>query len=439
MQRTQVNELNELQAGTRVLLQGWLHELRDQSKVKFLLLRDRTGIVQTVITAASDAFAMMSEVPRESVLAIEGTVKTAEVRSAEVTVKNLEVVVEKCTLLSRAESGLPLEVAGVKEEAALPVRLNYRWLDLRRPQNTLIFRVWTVMEHAMREFCLQRGFIQVHSPKIMGTPSESGAELFTIDYFGRKAFLAQSPQFYKQMAIASGFERVFEVGPVFRADPSHTTRHNTEFTGFDAEISFVESHEDVMRFEEEMLAYAIARVKEAFGTEIERAFGTPVVVPAVPFPRVTFAQAHELLAERGGSAEGDLTPDDEKLLCEIIKERYGHEFVFVTEYPVSIRPFYHMRMEGNPKLTKSFDLLWKGVEITTGAQREHRYEVLKQQAIEKGLNLEPIEDYLNFFRYGCPPHGGIGIGPARVVMLLLGLKNIRESTFLPRDTDRLRP
>ncbi|MEK6558160.1 MAG: aspartate--tRNA(Asn) ligase, partial [Candidatus Margulisiibacteriota bacterium] len=301
----------------------------------------------------------------------------------------------------------------------------------------------TAVEHAMRSFWMSEGFVEIHSPKFMGSASESGAELFEVKYFDRKAYLAQSPQFYKQMAMAAGFDRVFEIGPVFRANPSFTSRHDTEFTSVDVEVSWVRSHEDVMQLEERWLHSVLAEVRAEYGAKIKAEFGTEIVVPELPFPRVTMAEAYEILDQMGDRIErgekGDLDPEGERLLCRHFQEKTGHEFVFVTEYPAAVRAFYHMRHEGNPHLTKSFDLLWKGLEVTTGAQREHRYDVLVEQAKEKGLSLQPIQYYLDFFRYGCPPHGGFGFGLTRMLMVMLGAKSVREVTYLYRGVNRLTP
>ncbi|MGH7239304.1 MAG: aspartate--tRNA(Asn) ligase, partial [Candidatus Saccharimonadales bacterium] len=283
--------------------------------------------------------------------------------------------------------------------------------------------------------------LEIHSPKLIATASESGSEVFEVKYFERKAYLAQSPQFYKQMAMAAGFEKVFEVGPVFRAEPSFTSRHATEFTGYDSEISYIESHEDVMREEERVIQYAISKVKEVYGVEIQRLFGRDVVVPETPFPRVSMRDAKKILAERGlkSEKEGDISPEEERAICEYVKQERGHEFLFVTDYPVTVRPFYHMRHESDPSLTKSSDLLWNGIEVTTCAQREHRYDVLVAQAKEKGMDVSPLQFYLNFFKYGCPPHGGYGMGTNRMIMKLLGLENVREAMFLYRGVNRLTP
>jgi aspartyl-tRNA synthetase len=295
----------------------------------------------------------------------------------------------------------------------------------------------------MREYWMKERFIEIHSPKLMGSPSESGAELFELPYFETKAYLAQSPQFYKQMAIASGFERVFEVGPAFRADPSFTARHMTEFTSVDMEIAWIDTHEDIMEFMEGWLNHVYTRVRDAHGQEIFARFGVEIVPPTLPFPRVSMHEAMEILKAASyqlpPERKGDIDPGGERILGQYVKGKYNHDFFFLTDWPASVRPFYHMRHPDDPSLTRSFDLIIKGLEITTGAQREHRYETLKAQALEKGLGLGPLSFYLDFFRYGCPPHGGFGFGLARFLMVLLGIQNIRETVFLFRGPTRLTP
>jgi len=301
--------------------------------------------------------------------------------------------------------------------------------------------VWTELEIALHEYWVKNGYIKIHSPKLISTASESGAEVFEVKYFNRKAYLAQSPQFYKQVAMAAGFEKVFEVGPIFRAEPSFTSRHATEFVGYDAEISYIQSHYDVMAEEEKAIHFAIKKVKEKFGDEIEQVFGKKVVIPPLPFPRISMMDAKKTLANLGvpGKKDGDFSPEEERKIGEYAQKKFNHEFLFVTEYPVSVRPFYHMRDEKDTTLTKSFDLLWNGLEIATGAQREHRYDILISQAKDKGMRIEPLQFYLNFFRYGCPPHGGFGMGPNRMIMKLLGVDNIRDATFVYRGIKRLKP
>jgi aspartyl-tRNA synthetase len=302
--------------------------------------------------------------------------------------------------------------------------------------------VQTEIEKTWREVWLENDFIEIHSPKLMASPSESHAELFKLEYFETHAYLAQSPQFYKQMAMSAGLGKVFEIGPVFRADPSFTSRHATEFVSVDMEMSWIESHEDIMQFQEQLLVRAITAVKAKYGEEIQKLYGIDIQIPATPFPRIPLAEAHKIVEARGYKVprmDGDLDPEGERQIHQHVMETYGHEFVFLTDYPKNIRPFYHMRHADNENLTNSYDLIWKGTEITTGAQREHRIEVLEKQVLDKGLELEGLNFYLDFFRYGAPSHGGFGMGLTRVVMLLLDLPNIREASFLFRGPNRLQP
>lgn len=437
MERTLIENIDK-SIGKKVRICGFASIIRDQGSIKFLVIRDISGTIQAVIQKENTkAQKIAKSLTLESVIEIEGTVKEEKQAPC-----GVEVNIENLSVLSEAELELPIPVVGKGQgETDLSKRQDWRFLDLRKPERSLIFKVWTAMEQAFREYWTENRYIEIHSPKFMSTPSESGAELFEVKYFDRKAFLAQSPQFYKQMAMASGFERVFEVGPVFRANPSFTSRHDTEFTGYDMEIAYIESHQDVMEEEQKAIAYMLTQIKEKFGEDIKKYYDREIVVPSLPFPHVTMKQAKEILAKLKVPSEkdGDLSPAEERKLCEYIKEKENHEFVFVTEYPIDVRPFYHMRIEDNPKLTKSFDLLWNGLEITTGAQREHRYDILVSQAKEKGVKLEPIQFYLNFFKYGCPPHGGLGAGPSRMLMKIFNVENVREVTYLYRGIKRLSP
>lgn len=425
--------------GHEVKIQGWVKTIRDQKRVQFLLVRDHTGLVQATVERAPGNATLnqtIASLTRESAVTVVGKV----VENPVVKTGGVEILIRELTVESLADGLLPLDVSGT-QEANPDVRLNWRFLDLRRPENLLIFQVQTAVEQAMREYWLREGFVELHSPKLMGSASESGAELFNLEYFGRTAYLAQSPQFYKQMAMASGFDRVFEIGPAFRADPSFTARHATEFTSVDMEMSWIESHEDVMALTERWLQHTLSRVKEQFGSRIHETFDADLVVPAVPFPRIPMEEALRVLARKGHTPErkGDLDPAGERLLGEHVAQESGHQFVFVTDYPAEVRAFYHMRYAHAPRITKSFDLLWNGVEMATGAQREHRYEVLVAQAREKGLSVEPIQFYLDFFRFGCPPHGGFGFGLSRMLMVLLNQPNIREVTYIYRGPTRLLP
>lgn len=439
MDRTMIGELRE-SVGQVVKIQGWLQTLRDQKKMQFLILRDPSGAVQVVNEKSANAQAagVISTLSAETALTITGRV----IDNPVVKLGGLEVQLESVRVEGAADPQLPLDpFAGTLP--AIDHRMDWRYLDLRRPENVLMFRVATAAEMAMREYWVQNRFIEIHTPKLMGSPSESGAELFELPYFDTKAYLAQSPQFYKQMAMAAGFERVFEIAPAFRADPSFTSRHMTEFTSVDMEMSWIESHEDVMESIEQWLVFTYQQVAKKHGAEILSGFGVEIIPPATPFPRVSMEQGMQVLKAYNYTLppdkKGDIDPGGERILGQWVKETYGHDFFFLTDWPVSARPFYHMRYPDAPGLTKSFDLIAKGLEIVTGAQREHRYEVLQQQAIEKGLRVEPIQFYLDFFRYGCPSHGGFALGLGRFLMVLLGIQNIRETVYLFRGPTRLQP
>ena len=444
-ERVLVKQLQAREDGP-VSVSGWVETVRDQKKVQFVILRDESGAVQLVNPATrpaedgseQDAAALaltesISGLATGTFLTVTGELKHDE----RVKLGGVEIKVGALEVASPALPETPIAA-----DSGLDKRMDWRFLDLRQRRNALIFRVSTTLEHAMRQYWIDRDYVEIHTPKLMSSPSESNAELFSLEYFGdQTAYLAQSPQHYKQMAQAAGFGRIFEIGDVFRADPSFTSRHATEFTSVDAEISWIDSHEDVAAMQEELLATAIAAVKEKHGAEIEGLFGVEVVGPTLPFPRIPLAEARDIVKARGHETQrtdGDLEPEGERQVSAHVEETFGHQFVFVTDYHPEIRPFYHMRDEESG-LTKSYDLLFKGVEITTGAQREHRIDVLERQAVEKGLDLNGLEHYLDFFRYGVPPHGGFGMGLARVLMLLLGESSIREVTFLFRGPTRLAP
>ena len=437
MERCLISELKD-RIGRSATLQGWIHAIRDQKRIVFLILRDRTGYAQAVIEKLRkpELAERVSRLTRESAVTLTGTVAG----NPDVKLGGIEIEATGLQIESVAASPLPVDPF----TSPLPgqdLRLDRRYLDLRRPEVQLIFRVQTTLEAAMRHFWISEGFVEIHTPKLMGTASESGSELFALPYFKRRAYLAQSPQFYKQMAIAGGLDRVFEIAPVFRADPSFTSRHTTEFTSVDVEMGWIRSHEDVMRFEERWLSHTLDVIGRKHGAEIFDKLGVEVAAPAVPFPRLPFQEAIGYLAAQGCdvSPSGDLDSRGERTLSDYIRVEHGHDFLFVTDYPVSARPFYHMRHEASPHLTRSFDLLWKGLEITTGAQREHRVGRLTAQAKEAGLRSDSVGFYLDFFRWGCPPHGGFGLGLARLLMVLLDRPNIRETSFLPRTPKRLRP
>lgn len=428
MERTYIKDIK---LGETNKVKGFIENIRDKKTMAFIVVRDITGKLQ--VTIEKEKFPEIAKeiegVLPHSVITVEGPVVANEF----VKMGGVEMLPEKLTVESRAEA-LPLG-----PDANIDTRLDYRWIDLRTEKNQLMFEMQTELVKAFREFCLERNFIEIHTPKLIATASESGADVFELDYFDGKAYLAQSPQFYKQMAMASGFERIFESGPVFRAEKSNTNKHATEFTGFDLEISYIESYEDIMKFEEEMLAYALEKVHAKYGEKCKEIFGKEIVVPTLPFPRIKLADLYAELKEMYGfevpaSEMNDLTTEAERLCKKYAMDKYGHEFLFVTDYPKDKRAFYHMRKDGIPQ---GYDLIWSGVEITTGAQREHRYDVLKAQAEEKGLDKD-VKFYLEFFKYGCPPHGGFGLGVDRLTMILTDY-TIKEVEFLFRGPNRLTP
>jgi len=419
-----------------VSVSGWVDTVRDQKKVQFVVLRDESGAVQLVNPKGEEPDELSDTI---SGLA-QGTFLTAtgELKHDErVKLGGVEVKLARLDVAAAAIPETP-----IAEDSSGDKRMDWRFLDLRVPKNALVFKVQTTFLHALRTYWVEHDFVELHTPKLMASASESKAELFEVDYFDGKAYLAQSPQFFKQMAQPAGFGKIFEVGPAFRADPSFTSRHATEFTSVDTELSWIDSHEDVMTLHEELLVAGFQAVKDKHGAEIKALFDVDVVVPTTPFPRIPLAEAKRIVAERGYEvprADDDMDPEGERQIAAYVKETYGHEFVFLTDYASSIRPFYHMRHDDDPGLTNSYDLIFNGVEISTGAQREHRIEVLTAQAVDKGLDPEELDFYLDFFRYGVPPHGGFGMGLSRVLMLMLHLPNIREATYLFRGPTRLLP
>lgn len=425
---TQISKLKE----GKVRFQGMVDVVRDKKNIQFIILKDFSGKIQVTVdkVAHPEVGEVFSHLLTGATVLVEGEL----VKSEYVKMGGQEVLADKVEVTSTAE------VYPIGPESNLDQRIDFRWLDLRQEKNLLLFKVQTAFTNALREFLLDKEFIEIHSPKLIGTASESGSEVFQVKYFDTFAYLAQSPQFYKQMAMAGGLGKIFECGPVFRAEKSHSRKHATEFTGFDLEFSGIESYEDVMKMEEELLTYALKVVKEKYGEEIKQVFGVEVIVPSLPFPRIKLADLYKELEKRYGytcpeEEKDDLTTEAEKLCGQFAKDVYGHEFLFVTDYGARKRAFYHLRKDGVPQ---GYDLIWKGVEITTGAQREHRYDILRKQAEEKGLDKD-VEFYLQFFKYGCPPHGGFGLGLDRITMNLLELPNIKESMFLFRGPDRITP
>ena len=423
-------------------MSGWVDTVRDQKKVQFIVLRDESGAVQLVNPRTTDADGVV--VADEPATTISGLAQgsfvtvTGELKHDErVKLGGIEIKLTTLDVVTHAIPETPIAA-----DSSLDKRMDWRFLDLRHPKQNLVFRIQTTFEHALRNYWVERDFIEIHTPKLMASASESRAELFEVEYFETTAYLAQSPQFFKQMAQSAGFGKVFEVGPAFRADPSFTSRHATEFTSIDAEISWINSHEDVMALHEDLLVAAFTAVREKHGDEVKALFDVEVTVPNQPFPRIPLAEAKEIVKARGYTVpreDDDIDPEGERQISAYVLEKFGHEFVFLTDYDSSIRPFYHMRNAHDAAVTNSYDLIFNGTEISTGAQREHRVDVLVEQAKEKGVDPDELGGYLDFFRYGVPTHGGFGMGLARVLMLMLHQASIREVTYLFRGPTRLEP
>ncbi len=422
--------------GKKAVAAGWVQDIRLIGGLKFLVVKDREGFFQITLpkkAVSPEIFAVPDKLTKESVVLVEGEVKAAAQAAG-----GIEVIPARLEVVSLAGAPTPLDTSG-KIASGLDARLDYRFLDLRNHKSIALFKLRAKMLKYVIDYFDAQGFFNINTPKLTSAGVESGAELFEVKYFDRKAYLAQSPQIYKQMMVCAGFEKVFEIGAVYRAEKSQTTRHLTEFTGVDFEMGFIDSFQEPMDVIEGMFKHVLAELNRNCAAELALFDRKPLVPKKIP--RITMDEAKKLLAERGKKipAGEDLDPEAERLIAKIVKEKFGEEFVFVTHYPYSKRPFYHMKPAGQPDVTLSFDLIWNGIEVSTGAQREHRYEVLKAQAQEKGLDLDAMTDYANLFKYGAPPHGGAGLGLDRFVECLLELDNIREGILLPRDPVRLTP
>ena len=435
-------KINELKnhIDEEIEIQGFVDNVRNIKWVQFIVLRDTTGKIQVTIEKSVEENKKMVELvetlTNESTVKVKGKI----IKNENVKLNGMEIIPTSIEVTSVSAPELPINYKDL-ENINLDTRLDYRFLDLRNEKNALIFKVQSTLVRYMREYLYNNNFMEIHTPKLIGAASESGSEVFEVKYFDRLAYLAQSPQFYKQMAMSSGFERIFEVAPCFRAENSNTNRHATEFTSFDVEFSYINSFEDVMNLEAEMIAYGIKHTKEELGDKIKEVFGVDIVVPTLPFPKMTVAEIYKEIEERYGytvddSEKTDLTTEAEKLVGKLAHDKYNHEYMFVTEFPAEKRPFYHMRDENG--ILQGYDLIWKGMEITSGAQREHRYDKLLKSVQEKGLG-EDVKFYLEFFKYGCPPHGGFAIGIDRLTMLISGIPTIKESEFLFRGPNRLNP
>jgi aspartyl-tRNA synthetase len=428
-------ELSRADDGKEVAVAGWVEDTRNLGGIAFLLLRQRHGTLQVTTVKAEHAemFRALTGIPRESVLAIRGTVKAnAKVRNG------FEIFPTSYEVLSLSEKPLPLGVVD-QVRAEMDTRLDNRFMDLRKRDTRAVFQLRAHIAMGIRKYMEGAGFVETHTPKIISAGAEGGATLFRVDYFGRTAYLAQSPQLYKQMLMATGLDRVYEIAPAFRAELSDTVRHTSEFISFDAEMAFIRSQEEVLQVLEQAVARTLSHVKKAAATELDL-LGAEIEVPKTPVPRLHYEEAREILAEEGREIPGgeDIDTESEKILGEAMK-REGHLLFYIVEYPSEIKPFYIMVNEEEPEYSHSFDLEYMGDEMASGGQREHRYDELVRRITHKGLEPGDFEFYLKAFRYGMPPHGGWGFGLDRFAAKVAGLGNIREAILFPRDRHRLTP
>lgn len=428
-----VKTLLETPEGTEVKLEGAVHIIRDMGEVAFVILRKSEGLVQCVYEEGSVDFPL-KDLKEESAVAVTGTVKKEDRAPG-----GVEVRLQTITVLSEPTEPMPLAVNKWKMNTSLEAMLNMRPIALRNVRERAKFRIQEGVVRAFRDFLHSQGFTEIHTPKIGAKGAEGGANIFKLEYFHRPAVLAQSPQFYKQMLVGV-FDRVFEVGPVFRAEKHNTKRHLNEYTSLDFEMGYIDGFEDIMAMETGFLQYTMKLLERDYAKELKM---LGVTLPNVEqIPAVRFDEAKQKVAEkyhRQIRNPYDLEPEEEALIGQYYKEECGADFVFVTHYPSKKRPFYAMDDPADPTYTLSFDLLYHGLEITTGGQRIHDYQMLLDKIEKRGMTTEGMEQYLAVFKYGMPPHGGLGIGLERLTMKLVGEDNVRETTLFPRDLSRLEP
>lgn len=439
MERTLIIDTPKF-VGQTVKLCGWVHVRRDHGKIIFVDLRDRSGIIQTVIIPDyAETHETAKTLRSEFVVEFIGKVKERPMsaKNEKSPVGSVEVEVEKIVVISKPEGELPVDISEETLNLQLETLLNYRTLDLRNEKIKSIFKVYGEVLKAYEDVMRSDEFQEIKTPKIVNAATEGGANFFKIKYFERDAYLAQSPQFYKQAGVGI-FERVFEIGSVFRAEPHYTTRHVNEYIGMDAEMGFIESFEDVMNELEKTMHHIMKCVKKNCKNDLEK-YGAEIPADK-PIPRIKLSDALAILKkEYGKEVENeDIDPEGERLICEWAKKEHGSDFVFLTHYPVKLRPFYSMPSPDG-KYTETFDLIFRGIEIASGGQRIHDYKQLVENIEKFGLKPESFENYLDIFRWGMPLHGGWGLGSERIVQQILGLKSIKEAILFPRDVKRLTP
>lgn len=463
--RVQINTLSSANDGQEVIFRARLHNSRQQgATMAFVTLRQRLSLIQGLIKANGESVSKQmvkwaGSINLESIVVVHGTVRSVEEPIKLATVQDVEVHISKIYTIVETPEQLPMLIEDAArsdadaEAAGLPVvnldtRLDARVIDLRTPTNQAIFRIQHGISALFREFLSQRSFTEIHTPKILGAASEGGSNVFEISYFKRSAFLAQSPQFYKQQLIAADFEKVFEIAPVFRAENSNTHRHMTEFVGLDLEMAFEEHYDEVISDLQDLFIFIFTELKSRYGNEIatvRKQF--PVEEFKLPadgkMVKLHFKEGIAMLREAGKDVDDfeDLSTENEKLLGKLVREKYDTDFYILDKFPLAVRPFYTMPCPEDPRYSNSYDFFMRGEEILSGAQRIHDPELLKERMAVHGVDptTEGVSDYIDAFTYGCAPHAGGGIGLERVLMFFLDLKNIRRASLFPRDPRRLRP
>ncbi|MFO7730933.1 MAG: aspartate--tRNA(Asn) ligase [Spirochaetia bacterium] len=424
MERTYIKDCTSEMEGS-ISCAGWVHRIRSLGKVTFLLLRDRTGIIQTVWDEAP-------EVTLESVVRIQGSISSNRKAPG-----GIELQADSMEILAPAAADLPIAVNQDSDQLSLDALLDHRMLSLRSPKIRSIFYLQSAILGYFGEYMRSREFTEIKSSKLIGSGSEGGTGLFEVDYFDRKVYLAQSPQLYKQAMVANGMEQVFEIGAAYRAEKHDTPRHLNEYVSLDIEMGFIESDQELMDLEVDILGYIFDQIREHHSDVLET-FHTdlPSSAEMQATPRISHDEAKQILSERLGKRVFELNPEGERELCDWAKEQSGVEALFVHSFPRKKRPFYTYP---DGRKTMSFDLLFRGLEITSGGRRIHEYDMLVESIKRHGLEPEQLSDYLQVFRYGCPPHGGFAIGLERITQKILGLSSVKEASLFPRDRKRVKP
>ncbi len=418
--------------GSEVVLAGWAADVKSLGKVAFIKLRDREGYIQ--LTAFPDfyKFKELEKIPLESVIAVKGKLKESKLKSGA-----KEILLKELDVLNEAEKGLPIDMSG-KIETDLSKRLDWRVLDLRSPRNIAVFKIQSKLVEGAIEWLTKNDFTITFTPCLLGTPSESGSEMFEVPYFGKKAFLRQDPQLHRQLTVISGMEKIADLGASWRAELSHTTRHLTEHRTLAVEAGFIKDEYDVMKIEEQLVVAMIKKVLQDCKEELKYFPKADLQIPKIPFPILEFPEIYKIL-EKAGHRNHKVDPEAEQILAKYIKEKYKHNFFFLNRFPFEEKPFYVMRMDEDPKYARSTDLIYRGVELSSGGEREHRYKNLMDNIKEKNMRPKLISWFTDFFKYGACSHGGFCIGVERITMQILGLENIREAVLFPRDPERLTP